>query len=240
MSRGSDAPVPGHRELMRLHLEALYTHDAHGRMVAVNVPGGGPAPRVFLGRTADGNVWRVRHDLPADVARSLGALCMDVIADAGRLGPLDCVAAFEEVLARSAPIERVWTGPAFHFPARLEPTANTVAITSENRVMLEPHFGAWLDDVPTCQPFLGAVSDGQVVSVCASVRTTRAADEAGVETHPSYRRRGHAARAVAAWAAAVRAAGRIPLYSTSWGNTASQAVAARLALVQFGSDLHIT
>ena len=232
--------MTGALALMRLHMEALYTHDSHGRMLVVNDSGGAPAPRVFLGRTADGDVWRFRHDVPADVVSSLEEVCKAVGRAARRLGPLDNAAAFEEVLARSAPIERVWSGPAFHFPPRLEPVADTIAITSENRAMLKRHCAAWLDDVTTCQPFLAAVSDGEVVSVCASVRTTPEADEAGVETHPSYRRRGHAARAVAAWAAAVRAAGRTPLYSTSWQNTASQAVALRLGLVQFGSDLHIT
>ena len=239
MTGGSAASASDHTALMRLHVEALYTHDRDGRMVAVNVPGGAPAPRIFFGRTVGGNVWRVRHDVPADVVSLFEPLCAFVRGGAWQLAPPTNVAAFEEVLVRSAPIERVWTGPAFHFPERLAATDSTIAITSENRAMLEPNFAPWLEDVETCQPFLAAVSDGQVVSVCASVRTTPDADEAGVETHPSHRRRGHAVRAVSAWAAAVRAAGRTPLYSTSWQNTPSQAVAARLGLVQFGSDMHI-
>jgi predicted GNAT family acetyltransferase len=72
------------------------------------------------------------------------------------------------------------------------------------------------------------------------VRITPAACEAGVETAPGFRGHGHAARVVAAWALAVRDAGQIPLYSTSWQNTASQAVARKLGLRQFGADLHIT
>src|SRR5688500_2819861 len=240
MTRRSDASVPDHKQLMRFHIEALYTHDSQGRMLAVNDPGGAPAPRVFLGRTPHGNVWRIRHDVPEDIAELLNALCAMTDDGERALGAPGDVARFEEVLARSAPVERVWTGPAFHVPIRLETPTDTIAITNENRALLEPNFTPWLEDVGTCQPFFAAVSDGQVVSVCGSVRTTRDADEAGVETHPAHRGRGHAPRVVLAWASAVRAAGRLPLYSTSWQNTASRAVARKLGLVQIGSDLHIT
>ncbi|HZS91689.1 MAG TPA: GNAT family N-acetyltransferase, partial [Chloroflexota bacterium] len=44
---------------------------------------------------------------------------------------------------------------------------------------------------------------------------------------------------VAGWARAIRASGRIPLYSTSWDNHASQAVARKLGLVQYGTDLSL-
>ena len=45
------------RELMPMHVEALFTHDAEGRMRTVNEPGGGKAPRFFFGR--DGRGQRV-------------------------------------------------------------------------------------------------------------------------------------------------------------------------------------
>jgi len=84
------------------------------------------------------------------------------------------------------------------------------------------------------------IEDGRAASLCASVRKTAAAHEAGVETAPSYRGRGHAARAATAWALAVRTMGLVPLYSTSWRNEASRAVARKLGLIHFGNDLHIT
>jgi REP element-mobilizing transposase RayT len=43
----------------------------------------------------------------------------------------------------------------------------------------------------------------------------------------------------AAWALAMRGSGRIPLYSTSWMNTASLAVARKLGLVAYASDWSI-
>jgi hypothetical protein len=70
-------------------------------------------------------------------------------------------------------------------------------------------------------------------------RAVHARHEAGVETAAASRR-GHAPAVVAAWAAAVRALGAEPLYSTSWQNSASRAVARKLGLVPCGRDLHIT
>ena len=46
---------------------------------------------------------------------------------------------------------------------------------------------------------------------------------------------GLAVRAAAAWVSAVRASGRIPLYSTSWHNTASLAVARKLGLMIYAN-----
>src|SRR6266851_4539878 len=48
--------------------------------------------------------------------------------------------------------------------------------------------------------------------------------------------RGFAPRVTSAWAAAIRSSGRIPLYSTSWTNSASRAVARKLGLVQYAVD----
>ena len=72
------------------------------------------------------------------------------------------------------------------------------------------------------------------------MRVSPAVHCAGVETHLDFRRRGHAADAVAGWAFAVRALGAAPFYSTSWDNLASQAVAARLGFRLAALDFHVT
>ena len=139
------------RESMRIHVEALFTRDDHGDLVRVNEPNGSVAPRFFLGRTTDGDMWWFRHDVAPDVRAELEA------AIRGNGGPTNAIespidpAPYQQILERSAPVEHT-----------------------------------------------------------------------------------------EAWGSAVRAMGRVPLYSTSWTNTASQAVARKLGLIQFGNDLHIT
>jgi RimJ/RimL family protein N-acetyltransferase len=84
------------------------------------------------------------------------------------------------------------------------------------------------------------VEEGRAVSVCRSVRITPAAHEAGVETLPRFRGRGYAPDVTAGWARLVRSAGAEPLYSTSWENNASRAVAKKLCLVQYAADFQLS
>ena len=88
-------------------------------------------------------------------------------------------------------------------------------------------------------PCLAAIEEGRAVALCFCSRVGARAAEAGVETAPEARRRGLASAVVAAWAGAVRAGGRRPLYSTSWENRASRGVAARLGARLYGEDLSL-
>ena len=56
-----------------MHVEALFTHDARGRMCHVNELGGAMAPLFFLGLTAGGNEWRFRHDISDALRKELEA-----------------------------------------------------------------------------------------------------------------------------------------------------------------------
>jgi RimJ/RimL family protein N-acetyltransferase len=228
------------KDLMQLHVEALFTRDAAGRLVAVNEPGGAAAPRFFLGRTADGNAWWFRHDVDAILVNDLAALCesqptaLEVEAVPGIADP------FIISLAREQPVRRTWAGPAFRFPSDLLGSEIAVAVTPDNATLLSPYLEDWRKDVSEGVPMAVVLEDGRAVSLCSSVRVTPRAHEAGVETHRDFRGRGHAARAVAVWARAVSEMGRTPLYSTSWENEASLALAKKLGLPQYGVDLHIT
>ena len=225
--------------LMRFHVEALFAHDAAGDLVRVNDAGGAPAPRFFLGRTRDGTVCRFRHDLDPATREALLA-CVHATPTTEAVDvPVD-PAPYEAILARTAPVTRTWAGPAFHVAHELPVTREVVLVTAENAAILGTHLAPWLPDVQTGQPMAALVLDGHAVAVCCSVRRTASAHEAGVETVASFRGRGHATRVVARWARAVRALGCVPLYSTSWENGASRAVARHLDLRCFGSDLHLT
>ena len=106
--------------------------------------------------------------------------------------------------------------------------------------VLDAFLRDWIPDARIGQPLFALIVDEHAVSVCCTVRRTTEAHEAGVETVPAFRGHGYAAQVVTAWARAVRERGQVPLYSTSWQNEASRAVARKLGLIQFGNDLHIT
>ncbi|MFB3890772.1 MAG: GNAT family N-acetyltransferase [Phycisphaerae bacterium] len=230
------------RRLMRIHVEALFAHDDRGRMVRVNEPEHREAPRFFLGRTSDGNVWSFRHDVPDEVRLELESACLAEPPGEEFLLPPYGATRYEQILARSGPIQRTSAGPAYWIPDDLPESPDTVQVTEDNSGLLRPHLEDWLPDVAARRPFVACavLIDGRAVSICCSVRTTGAAHEAGVETAPGFRARGCAMRAVAAWARTVRAMGAMPLYSTSWQNVASQALARKLGLRRYGADLHIT
>lgn len=228
------------RALLRAHVEALFTRDATGRLIRVNAPGGGPAPRFFLGRTRQGSEWWYRHDVPEEVVRGLDAASA-MLPDDAELGESAALAApFRTLLEHTAPIQDICSGLAFRFSDRLDVSPSILPITAGNADVLRPHLEAWCEDVARGQTLYGMLVGGVAVSVCASVRHTLIANEAGVETAAAFRGHGYAVPAVFAWAAAVRKAGRVPLYSTSWSNHASLALARKLGLIQFANDLHIT
>ena len=225
---------------MRLHIEALFTHDSDGNLDRVNEPNGGPAPRLFVGRTVDGVIRRFRHDIDPDLRRELDTALHDEHLERHTLDSRIDPSRYQAILGRIAPVQRTWEGPAFLFPDEISATSEAVRVTHDNAQLLRAYLESWLPDAGVSGPMYALVVDNHAVAVCASVRQTEMADEAGVDTAPAFRGRGFAGRVVSAWAREVRSAGRTPIYSTSWENEASRAVARKLGLAHFGSDLHIT
>jgi RimJ/RimL family protein N-acetyltransferase len=226
---------------MALHVQALFSHDAQSRLLRVNEPGSGEsAPRFYLGRTWDGNLWRFRADLPEMLVEKLEALCADEPVVQEFHNEPRHFESYMQLLETHAPVQNVWLGPAYHFTKYVEPSRPLLALTETNAEMLRGGFEELIPELRDWQPFLAVIERGQAVSVCRSVRITSKAHEAGVETLPDFRGKGYAKDVVAGWARLVQAMGAIPFYDTSWENTTSQAVAKKLHLVPYGADFHIT
>ena len=229
-------------ELMKIQVEVLFTQDENGCLQRINEPAGDatPAPRFFLGYTNEGSICRFRQDLPDNIVTQL----KEVAATESMLMNSQKIPRnhrqFKNILQNHAPIERVWVGPAYRFPEQIVPPTNVVRLSRASAGLLNGDFTEMVSELNSSQPYLAVIEDSQAVSVCRSVRSSSRAHEAGVDTLAGYRRRGYATSVVAAWALAVRALNRIPLYSTSWDNVASQRVAQRLGLVQYGVDYHVT
>lgn len=227
------------REMMGLHVATLFTHDRQGNLERVNEPGGDLAPRFFLGLTDVGPVLRFRADVSTTIRDELARGVARLPGDVALPNRPIASGAFQAILARQAPVTRIWLGPAFRFPDSLPRWESVVPVTAKNSALLSPFLHAWADNIAAAQPMVALIADGHAKALCCTVRRTITAHEAGVETAVSARGRGYAGRVAAEWASLVRASGAEPLYSTSWQNTASLAVARKLRLIPIGSDLHM-
>ena len=228
-------------ELMDVHVRTLFTHDARSRLLFVNEPWGEApaAPRLFIGRTRARNLWRFRADLPEGLVGELEALCADEPPGLEPGAPRHAQS-YVRLLDAHLPVRKQSAGPAYHFTEYPEPSRALLTVTEDTAECLRSGFEELLEEPPARPPFVAIVEGGRAVSVCRSVRVTPAAHEAGVETLPEFRGRGYAKDVTAGWARLVKAAGAVPLYSTSWENTASQSVAKKLRLEQYGIDFHVT
>lgn len=233
--------MTGSAELLRVQVDALYTHDLRGRICFVNEQGGGRAPRFFFARSTEGNLWRCRDDLADDTVRMLDQLASEEpVRQDLRAEPCNLDGFLAALHARRgrASIE---SGPAYRFPSQIPPVTVTRITRSGVHLLrlLAWDLEATAREFESREPFMAVLEQGAAVSLCHSARLSDRAAEAGVQTLAGHQRRGHATAVAAAWALAIRAGGRIPLYSTSWNNLASQAVARRLGLIQYGTDLSV-
>ena len=230
--------------LAEIDIATVFTHDARGRIVANNEPDGDPAPRFIFGRTREGNIWRVRHDVPAPIAQELEALATaEPVSDDLEAPPVHLDAMIEALRPGHEPgvPER---DLAYRFPREIAmpESAGVTRITRANTPLLRRMVSDLADVEAGLEHgdiVMAMVVDGAAVSVCSCARLTDRAAEAGVDTLEDCRGRGYAPAVVAAWARAVRETGRIPFYSTSWENTASQAVARKLGLVRYAVGISL-
>lgn len=226
------------RQWMEIHIDTLFQCDPDGRLRCVNEPGNPPAPRFYMGRTAAGNSWRFRYDLPAELVAQLETLCRSEPVTADFRSLPQSYTAIKALLAAAAPAESEYRGPAYWIPDAVAALPNAVVLDDATLHWAQPNF-PWLitaDPYYAMGPVAAVIVDGRAVSLCFCSRTPGLATEAGLETVAGYRGKGYAGAAVARWAAAVCRRGCQPLYSTSWDNHASQRVAEKLGLIFYGED----
>lgn len=232
-----------HLDLLKIQVETLFVHDQNGRLTYINEPAESeiyPAPRFFLSYTESDFIYRFRHDLPSALCQKLEALIHSITFPTDSPHNPPCAKEIEKLLLSHAPIEKVWTGPAFQFPEQMVLKSNAVKIDKNKKDLLEFGFLDWIPELDFIQPCLAIIKNGHAVSVCHSVRKSSMAEEAGVDTLDAYRGNSYAPSVVAGWAESVKMNGKIPLYSTSWENKASQRVAQKLGLIQYGVNYHVT
>jgi hypothetical protein len=214
-----------------LHLSTLFVLDSRGRITSTREPGGSAGPLFSLVRGASERVWAVRKDVPTEVARDLDALAREEPPAADLRAPPVHAERYRSILGRSGLREDA--GPAFVFPDVPEQPTGIDLIEDER--LLDHNFRGWLPGEIAAgrHPVMAVMEGGHPVSICFSARSSDVAAEAGVETAAAFRGRGFATIVTRAWAAAICASGRTPLYSTSWTNDASLAVARKLRLIAY-------
>ena len=217
-----------------LQLQTLFLLDGEGRISATRSPEPSPGPLFMLIRGTASCAWAVREDVPREIADELNGLAREEppVSDLRQ----DPVHAERYKSLVSGGVD---SGPAFTFPEKIEQPRRTVLI--DEIQLLDHHFSGWkASEIPERMPIVAVVEEGYPVSVCFCARRSNVAAEAGLETAVAFRGRGLGSRVAAAWALAIRASGSVPLYSTSWSNHASRAVARKLGLVAYASNWNIS
>lgn len=206
-------------------------------------PGASRGPLFSLVRSTTSCAWAARADVPTDLASELDRLArVEPPTSDLRDSPVYADRYISLLGGRIASEHKALTkirqsgGPAFAFPDSLAQSADAVVVEDER--LLEHNFRGWVPGEIDAgrSPVLAIVENGYPVSICFCARRSDLAAEAGLDTAEAHRGRGFGPRVTAAWALAIRTSGRIPLYSTSWTNHASLAVARKLSLVAYASS----
>jgi RimJ/RimL family protein N-acetyltransferase len=200
------------------------------------------APLVFIDRGRSSNLVRFRNDVPDELVEELDYLAQTLSPWKGDQPDLADYEGIRGRIHQWRSISKEEQNVAYRFPSMdFElPVLQCTLITSENAELLTESFPYTKSILDERSPVVAVVSDGQAVSACYSARKTQDAAEAGVATLEGYRGRGFAVATVAAWAHAVLESGLTPLYSTSWDNHASRAVAAKLGLEVYAATWAIS
>jgi GNAT superfamily N-acetyltransferase len=220
----------------------LFRIDDDERLVGVNEPEGGPAPRLFLARSRTSTLIWFRADVSPAAMAACRAIAADLPSWGGRQPTTSVYGPLREALASDQPMTTEVSGPAHQFGEHVDGGlgVETSVIDEASAHLLERFFPYTRSVLAARRPVLAVVVDVWAVSACFAARRRTHAAEAGVATEEMYRGRGFGVAVVAAWREAVERQGAQPLYSSSWENRASLALAERLRLLPYAETLDLT
>ena len=217
-----------------LCLRTRYVFDEDGRIVSTREPSPGRGPAFILVRGVVSCAWAIHRDVPPKIAEEVESVAREEPPISDLRNPPIYAERYVALVGGE-----LGSGPAFTFPEAI-PQLGETEIVDDLR-QLESHFAGWTDDeIPDASPIVAVLEDGHAVSVCFCARRASFAAEAGLETAQRFRGRGLGPRVAAAWALAMRASGRTPLYSTSWSNDASRTVARKLGLIPYATTWNLS
>lgn len=232
-----------------LQLRTLFALNSQGRILAAQEPGAPPGPLLSIVRSETQCVWAVGVEVPSHVAEELDHLLATEppIRDL-RSAPINadrCASILQHAFGPGIKANLTQSdGPAFTF-SRVSTFAeghDAQVVLIQDDATIQSQFADWEtgEIVAGRAPVFAIIEGGRPVSMCFCARRSAEAAEAGLETLISHRGRGFGTRVAAAWGQAVRESGRVPLYSTSWTNAASLAVAQKLRLEPYACDWSVS
>jgi len=227
--------------LLDQHADVLFRMDTDGKLAGLNEPGDDPPPRLFLARDETTHRLWFRADVGEATIDACRAIARELPPWDLQRPPRSLYAPLREAIDREGPIVDETNGPAYRFGQQVDlPNhAPATVIDEASAHLLESNFPYTRSILAFRSPVVGVVVDGSVVSACYCARKRPGACEAGVDTMEPYRGNGFAALVVWVWRDAVENEGRQPLYSTSWDNLASRAIAAKLRLIPYAETLSL-
>lgn len=149
----------------------------------------------------DGEIYYryIRFDVPTEMRQLLKLMAAETLfSEYERV---------KGVLLEDTPCEEIFVGKTYIFP--------------EDKYVPDDNDIVYTDEGSRC----AIIINGEVVSACSSVREDANAAEAWVQTDAAHRRKGYGQRVVQAWAKRIRASGKVPFYSHTVDNLASQRLA---------------
>lgn len=210
------------------HLETLFVLDGH-RIVSTREPNPSEGPDFALIRRADSYAWALSARVNEEQGKKIKMLALDESPTFDFRQPPKHIEEYMKLVGGE-----VNFGPAFEFPESSPMSPNIARIDSLEGI--GNSFTGWTaEEVPGRSPIIAYIREGVPRSICFCARSSELMAEAGIETALEFRGRGFAGIAAAAWAAEIRASLRTPIYSTSWNNEPSLAVARKLGLIACAS-----